>query len=191
MSECPLDQALQSTLAILTKVRSDDLAAPTPCVSWDVRALVSHFVGTARWWAAAMAGEDAIAGEDAAADADYAAEDFVAAYEESIRIAVAAFAAEGALDKTVRLPFGEFSGVVLRDLAAIEQFTHGWDLARAIGYAADLDPELAAGLLSRARLAITNSYRGPDGEAFFGPAGQAPAGAGPADQLAAFLGRRV
>jgi mycothiol maleylpyruvate isomerase-like protein len=110
VSECPLNQALQSTLAILTKVRSDDLAAPTPCASWDVRALISHFVGTARWWAAVVA---------------------------------------------------------------------------------DLDPELAAGLLSRARLAIIDSYRGPDAEAPFGPAVQAPAGAGPADQLAAFLGRRV
>jgi len=79
----------------------------------------------------------------------------------------------------------------LRDLAAIEQFTHGWDLARAIGYSADLDPELAAGLLSRARLTIIDSFRGPDGEALFGPAVEAPAGAGPADQLAAFLGRRV
>ena len=185
MSECPLNQALQSTLAILTKVRSDDLAAPTPCVSWDVRALVSHFVGTARWWAAA------IAGEEQAVDADYAAGDFVAAYEESIRIAVAAFTAEGALDKTVQLPFGEFPGAVLRDLAATEQFTHGWDLARAIGYSADLDPELAAGLLSRARLVITNSYRGPDSQALFGPTVQAPADAGPAEQLAAFLGRRV
>jgi uncharacterized protein (TIGR03086 family) len=190
VSEFPLNQALQSTLAILTKVRSDDLAAPTPCVSWDVRALVNHFVGTARYWAAAIAGQDAAAGADYAAR-DYAAGDFVAAYEESIRIAVAAFAAEDALDKTVRLPFGEFPGAVLRDLAAMEQFTHGWDLARAIGYAADLDPELAAGLLSQARLAITDSYRGPDSEAFFGPPGQAPAGAGPADQLAAFLGRRV
>jgi uncharacterized protein (TIGR03086 family) len=185
VSECPLNQALQSTLAILTKVRTDDLAAPTPCVSWDVRALIGHFVGTARWWAAV------ITEESPAADADYAAGDFVAAYEESIRIAVAAFAAEGALDKTVRLPFGEFPGTALRDLAAMEQFTHGWDLARAIGYPADLDPELAARLLSQARLTITDSYRGPDGQALFGPAVDAPAGAGPADQLAAFLGRRV
>ena len=185
VSECPLSQALQSTLAVLREVRPGDLAAPTPCVSWDVCALVSHFVGTARWWAAV------IAGEEAAADADYAAGDFVAAYEESIRIAVAAFAARGALDKTVRLPFGEFPGAALRDLAAMEQFTHGWDLARAIGYPADLDPELAAGLLGRARLVITDSYRGPDGAAFFGPAAEVPAAAGPADQLAAFLGRRV
>ena len=76
--------------------------------------------------------EDAIPGEDAAADADYTVADFVAAYEESIRTAVAAFAAEGALDQTVRLPFGEFSGAVVRDLAATEQFTHGWDLARTL-----------------------------------------------------------
>jgi uncharacterized protein (TIGR03086 family) len=185
VSECPLNQALQSSLAILRRVRPGDLDAPTPCASWDVRALVSHFVGTARWWAAV------IAGQEGAADADYASGDFVAAYEESIRMAVAAFATEGALDRMVRLPFGEFPGAVLRDLAAMEQFTHGWDLARAIGYSAGLDPALAAGLLSKARLAITDAYRGPDGAALFGPAAEAPAGAGPADQLAAFLGRRV
>ena len=197
VTDSPLDQALQSTLAILTKVGPDDLDAPTPCASWDVRALVNHFVGTARWWAAMVAGEDAAAGEDyaagedAAADADYAAGDFVAAYEESIRLAVTAFGAEGALDKTVRLPFGEFPGAVLRDLAATEQFTHGWDLARAIGYSADLDPELASWLLSLARPAISDAFRGPEGQAMFGPVTEAPAGAGPADQLAAFLGRRV
>jgi uncharacterized protein (TIGR03083 family) len=79
--ECPLDRALRSTLAIVAKVTPGDLDAPTPCASWNVRALVNHFVGTARWWAAI------INGEDAPADADYAAGDFVAAYEESIRIA--------------------------------------------------------------------------------------------------------
>jgi hypothetical protein len=29
--ECSLDQALQGTLAILTRVRSKDLGGPTPC----------------------------------------------------------------------------------------------------------------------------------------------------------------
>ena len=191
VTDFPLDQALRSTLAILAKVGPDDLDAPTPCASWDVRALVNHFVGTARWWAAIVAGAEAPAAEDAAAGEDYAAGDFVAAYEESIRLAVTAFGAEGALDKTVRLPFGEFPGGVLRDLAATEQFTHGWDLARAIGYSADLDPELASWLLSLARPAISDAFRGPDGQAMFGPVTEAPAGAGPADQLAAFLGRRV
>jgi uncharacterized protein (TIGR03086 family) len=183
--EYQLDRALQGTLTILTKVQPKDLDAPTPCASWNVRALVNHFVGTARWWAAVIAGDGDVA------DADYAAGDYVAAYEESIRIAVAAFGADGAVDRTVRLPFGEFPGVVVRNLATTEQFTHGWDLARATGQPTDLDPGLAAGLLSQARLAIVDAYRGPDGQALFGPAREAPAGAAAADQLAAFLGRAV
>jgi len=89
MMEPELDQALKGTLAILTKVQPRDLNAATPCASWDVRALVNHFVGTARWWAAT------IAGSGDGGDEDYTAGDFVAAYEESIRIAVAAFGANG------------------------------------------------------------------------------------------------
>ena len=197
VTDSGLNQSLHSTLSVLTKVGPADLDAPTPCASWDVRALVNHFVGSARWWAAVAGGADAAGdGENAGgggfADfADFAAGGVVAAYEESIRLAVAAFAVEGALDKTVLLPFGEFPGAVLRDLAATEQFVHGWDLARAIGYPAALDPELASWLLGRARLTVTEAYRGPDGQALFGPAVEAPAGAGPADQLAAFLGRRI
>jgi uncharacterized protein (TIGR03086 family) len=185
MNVTELDLALQSTQAILAKVQPADLDAPTPCAAWDVRALINHFVGTARWWAGVLAGESD------GTDADYAGGDFVAAYEESIRIALAAFEADGALDRTVRLPFGEFPGAVVLTMAALDQFTHGWDLARAIGYSAELDPEIAADLLSHARVAITDGLRGPDGAAPFGPAAQAPAGAGTADQLAAFLGRPV
>src|SRR3984957_6609745 len=62
--EYPLNQAMQSTLAILAEVRSGDLDAPTPCASWDVRALVNHFVGTARWWAATVSGDDDVADSD-------------------------------------------------------------------------------------------------------------------------------
>ena len=180
-----LDRATTSTLAILAKVQPADLAAPTPCASWNVRALINHFVGTARWWAGILAGAAN------ATDADYAGGDFVAAYEESIRIALAAFEADGALDRIVRLPFGEFPGTVVRGMAALDQFTHGWDLAAAIGCPTDLDPELAAQLLGQAGIAITGAFRGPDGEAPFGPVTPAPAGAGPADRLAAFLGRPV
>ena len=58
---------------------------------------------------------------------------------------------------------------------------------------ADLNPGLAAGLLSQARLAVVGACRGPDGQALFGPAqrGSGRAGPGPAGHLAAFLGRVV
>src|SRR5215472_6439070 len=87
MSETQLDRACQSNLAVLGMVKPQNLDAPTPCASWDVRALVNHFIGTARWWAARMTGADEPAEED------YAAGDLVAAYKESIGVAAAAFEA--------------------------------------------------------------------------------------------------
>src|ERR1700733_15238195 len=72
-----LDRALSSTLAVLQKVQPGDLDAPTPCASWDVRALINHFTDTARWWAGV------VSGTSEPTDADYTAGDFVAAYEES------------------------------------------------------------------------------------------------------------
>jgi uncharacterized protein (TIGR03086 family) len=180
-----LDRALDSTSAILRRVRPEQLAAPTPCASWNVSALINHLIGTARWWAAV------ISETKETPEQDYAAGDYVAAYEESVRIVHAAFAAEGAVDKVVRLELGEFPGAVLLGLAATEQFTHGWDLASAIGVSTELDPVLAEELLAQSRLAVSDAYRGPDGVALFGPEQQAPAGAGAADRLAAFLGRRL
>ena len=180
-----LDRAFASTRAVLAEVQSGQLEARTPCASWDVRALINHFVGTARWAAAS------VSGTEQAVDEDYAAGDFLARYDESIQAALAAFGAEGALEAAVALPFGEFSGAALMSLAASDQFTHGWDLARAIGHPADLDPELAADLLTWARTATPDALRGPEGVGLFGPEVPAPAEAGPASQLAAFLGRPV
>jgi uncharacterized protein (TIGR03086 family) len=181
-----LSRAASSTMEVLRQVRAEQMTAPTPCASWDVHALINHFVGTPRWWAALIDGKD---GDPAP---DYAAGDYVAAYEESIRIACAAFTAEGALQRVARMEQGEFPGVVLLGFATGDQFTHGWDLARAIGLpTAGLDPELAEGLLAQVRLGVTDDFRGPDGVAVFGPERPAPAGAAPADRLAAFLGRSV
>jgi hypothetical protein len=49
-----LNRSFESTRAILAKVQPGDLYATTPCASWDVSALINHFVGTARWWAATV-----------------------------------------------------------------------------------------------------------------------------------------
>jgi hypothetical protein len=55
--KCSLHRALQGTLGVLTGVRPTDLDAPPPCASWDVRALVNRFTGTARWRAVTIAGD--------------------------------------------------------------------------------------------------------------------------------------
>jgi uncharacterized protein (TIGR03086 family) len=183
-----LSTAFDSTMSVLWKVGPADLDKPTPCASWDVRALINHFVSSARWWASLVSGDDGLAAPDGA---DHVAGDFVAAYEESIRITLGAFAEEGAAERIVKVSFGEFPGVALRSFAATDQFTHGWDLARALGHDTDLAPELATALLEVAEITVGDSLRGTETEAPFGPARPAPEGSSPADRLAAYLGRRV
>jgi uncharacterized protein (TIGR03086 family) len=180
-----LSRAMASTRAVLAKVSPDQWDAATPCASWDVRALISHFVGSARWGASAVVG----AGHESG-DEDFTA-GFLAAYDEAIERALAAFGSAGVLEKNIVLAFGEFSGADLMGMVVRDQFTHGWDLARAIGCDTDLDPGLADELLAQARGEILDAYRGSEGAALFGPVVEAPAGACPADRLAAFLGRTV
>ena len=179
----PLRRAFVSTRAVLATVRAEQLDLATPCASWDVRALIDHFIGTPRWWAS-MVGTGGPPAEDGRGD-------FLERYDESIGVALAAFGSHGVLDLKVPLPFGEFSGARMLGMAAAEQFTHGWDLARAIGYPTDLDPIFAEDLLVQSKAVITDSVRGADGVALFGPVVEAPAGACPSDRLAAFLGRSL
>jgi uncharacterized protein (TIGR03086 family) len=182
-----LARACASTRAVLARIRPGQFGDPTPCASWDVRALINHFVGTPSWAALAVRTGDGAA----AADRDYAAGDYLASYDAAVRAALDAFAAPGALERAVALPFGELPGAALLGILAQEQFTHGWDLARAAGLPTDLDPRLAGELLAGAEAFITDDFRGPDGAAYFGPAAEAPPGACAADRLAAFLGRRA
>ena len=190
----PLRRAFASTRIVLVQVQAGQLAAPTPCASWDVRALMEHFIGSAGWAATAIGGPEAAdpeAADQEAADQGFAVGDFVAAYDQGIKGALAAFGTEGALEKAVTLPWGEFSGAALMWLAVNDQFVHGWDLARAIGHDTDLDSGLADELLVRGQAWITDAYRGPDGTGLFGPSVKAPTRASSADRLAAFLGRAM
>lgn len=50
----PLGRAFASTRAVLAQVQAAQLDAATPCASWDVRALIEHFIGSARWAGAAI-----------------------------------------------------------------------------------------------------------------------------------------
>ena len=182
-----LARGLASTQSVLARVAPEQLDARTPCASWTVRDLINHIVGGTTFFAvtAETGGPFAREGDPP----DFTTGDFVAAFAAGAARAVRAFKAEGAMEKTMQLPFGELPGSVFVNIAAGDTFTHGWDLAKATGQSTDLDPELAAELLANARSLLNDSLRGPDGQAPFGPEREAPVGASPADRLAAFLGR--
>jgi len=180
-----LRQAFTITRGVLAGVAPDQLDAPTPCASWDVRALINHIVGASHWFAATMQA-------GAAAEipvSDYTSGDVLAAYADGERATCAAFAEPGALERTITLPFGAFPGAMYLGLATSDTFVHGWDLAKSTGQRSDLDDGLAGRLLLLAEQQIPASFRGPDGQAPFGPPVDVAASAPTADRLAAFLGR--
>ena len=187
MSTEALERAFASTRGILANVKPDQLSAPTPCQSWQVRDLVDHIIGGSFFFAEAVNAGTA----SSPSETDFSSRDMLATYDDGINQAVAAFGAPDAQEKTITLPFGALSGAMFSGIATTDVFTHGWDLARSTGQSTDIEPELAAQLLEGARAFVQPAFRGEDGKAPFEAEQQAPRDAGPADQLAAFLGRRV
>ena len=189
MSTEGLAAAFASTHRIMEGVRSDQLGGRTPCASWDVRRLINHIVGGSHWFAITT-NAGASPEVDDTEDTDYAGGDMLAAYDQGIEASLGAFGAPGALEKTVRLPFGEFPGAAFMNLATIDQFIHGWDLAQATGQFPDFDQSVAEQLLVQAKMMVPDQLRGADPDAPFGPIVDIDASAPAADRLAAFLGRR-
>ena len=184
MSTQPFEQAIAVSHKVLANVSADQMDGTTPCAAWNVAELVNHIVGAQNFFAAGMQGQPRADAGDAAGG------DFVAAFDEAAATALACFQAEGALERTVALPFAEMPGAAVMGLAMTDTFQHAWDLAKATGQDTDLAPELATALLAASQQSISDAFRGPEG-APFGPPLEAPSGASNADQLAAFLGREI
>jgi uncharacterized protein (TIGR03086 family) len=188
MSTEALEQAFKTTRKVLENVKPEQLDDGTPCQSWKVRDIVNHVVEGSQWFGDTM---NAGVSDNPGQEPDISNQDYMAIFDDGVRKSLDAFGRDGAMEKTVKLPFGEFPGAAFMGLAVTDQFTHAWDLAKATGQNTDLAPEFAARLLDSAKSSIPDQFRGEDGKMPFGPQQDAPAGASNADQLAAFLGRKV
>jgi uncharacterized protein (TIGR03086 family) len=131
-----LARTLAQTEAIVARVRPEQAALPTPCASWDVRALVNHVVHDVQQFTVTVHG-----GNWDPQDTDVIGDDWAGAYREAAASLLAAWRRPGALEQTVKLTGGEFPatwrvGQQIADLAV-----HGWDIAKATGRA--FGPEVA------------------------------------------------
>ena len=106
--------------------------APTPLPGWDVRRLVHHLVEEERWAPPLFAGET-IEQVGSRFDGDLLGDDPVRALDEAAADAVAAVRAEGALERTVHLSFGDHPGREYAMQLAADHLVHAVDLARALG----------------------------------------------------------
>src|SRR2546428_95223 len=122
-------------------IRDDQWSLPTPCIDWDVRALVNHLVYENLWTVPLMEGRTVEEVGDRF-EGDVLGGDPKGTYASAAARAVAAVHDEGAMERTVHLSFGDFSGSEYGMQLFADHLVHAWDLARAVGADERLDPEL-------------------------------------------------
>ena len=149
-------QRAQDTFAlVLGHVTSEQLASPTPCDEWDVKALIDHVI----------AGNQRVVVR-AGGQASPLPEDLGAAHRASGQMAQETFAEPQALTRTYQLPIGEIPGTVFIQLRTSDLLAHAWDLAMATGQPTDLDPELAEYVLTFSKEMMSRPGLRGDGRPF-------------------------
>ncbi|MFJ4675110.1 MULTISPECIES: TIGR03086 family metal-binding protein [unclassified Kitasatospora] len=144
-------RALEHFGALVRAVPADGWRAPTPCTDWTVRQLVHHLTSEQLWAPELLAGAT-VAEVGDRFDGDVLGDDPVAAWTAAADAARAAFAAPGALERTVHLSYGERRAAGYAREMTVDAVVHAWDLAQGIGADATVDPaaaEFALAELSR------------------------------------------
>lgn len=158
---------------------------PTPDTEWDVRALANHVIGEDLWAPPLLQGLT-IAEVGDRFDGDQLGDDPLAAWTAAAAASIAAVSADGALDRTVHVSFGDISGREYVSQLTCDHLIHGWDMARALG----IDETLDAELVEFAAETLGPQVEGWRRAGVFGPGIELPAGASAQDQLLALTGRQ-
>ncbi len=180
----PLEQALDQTAAVIAAIPASQSGLPTPCPDWDVRALVRHLIGQdMRNFLVSARGETV----DRQAPADELGEDWAADFRDRAGRLLAVWRAAD-LGQPVAMPGGGEAPLGGRaDQQIAELAMHGWDLVKATGQRADLDPAVAEHALDWSHRMLRPESRGPDKA--FGPEVPVSPDAPPYDRLAGWFGR--
>jgi len=179
------EQALASFDRQVAHVGGHNLGDATPCAEWTVRELLNHVVGEDLWFAALLDGET-LAGVGDRFDGDLLGSDPGAAWAAARQGALAAIRGPGALERGVELSRGLVPAADYVWEILFDHTIHAWDLARAVGGDATIEPALldaATGWLEGHRDAVT-------GSGLFADPVELGSQASDQDRLLAALGRR-
>ena len=179
--------AVAASVDLVDRAQPADLARPTPCADWTLHGLISHMAAQHYGFAAAAAGD----GDPARWRHRRLDPDPVAGYRAAARTVLAAFAAEGVLDR--RFPLPELApGALFPARQAVgfhlvDYVVHSWDVAKTLGLEARFPPDLLDAALRVAKAVPGGEHRLAPGAAF-APVVTWPGGS-PLDQVVALLGR--
>ena len=177
--------ALEWSYDMLAKIVANlgpgQLSAPTCCPDWDVRGLLNHILGGAIMYTLINAGQ--AAGEDAG---DVISDDPMHALAVTSAENVASWRRPGALEGDRAYPWGTFPAGAGLVINVGEVALHAWDLARATGQSADIDPDVAQVIYDFYRRVPMERMRS---SGVYGPETNVPETAPIQQRLLGFLGR--
>jgi uncharacterized protein (TIGR03086 family) len=162
---------------VIAGIRPEQLDLATPCSEFTVRGVLEHLIGGATMFAAAYRGEIAADPGDIV--------DPIAGIRAALGDLADSIAAPGALDRTIRAPFGEVDGESFARFLVLDGLVHGWDMATATGQPYDPPEPLVAAANGFAHQALDPLRDGQTFAAAVEPA----SGASPIEELAAYTGR--
>ncbi|HEX2805210.1 MAG TPA: TIGR03086 family metal-binding protein [Kineosporiaceae bacterium] len=165
-------------------VRDPWWSAPTPCPDWTVRGLVNHVVVEDLCAAELLAGRT-LADVGSSLDGDQLGAVPLQRWSEATQRALAAAAANGAMDRPVELSFGVVPGSEYAMQLFADHLVHAWDLAIALGTDLRLDSDLVEACLEWFA-DVEDAYRSAGA---IGPRIQLPPGADRQTTLLAAFGR--
>jgi uncharacterized protein (TIGR03086 family) len=122
--------------------RDLDMDKPTPCSDWNVRALINHLVYEDKWAVPLLEGKTIAEVGDQFEGRDLLGDDPQGAWKTAAEDARASATAPGAVEGTVHLSFGDFSGGDYLDQLTADHLIHAWDLAKATNGEVNLESEL-------------------------------------------------
>jgi uncharacterized protein (TIGR03086 family) len=187
-SVATIQRVIDETTRLVDGVSPGQLNEPTPCTDWTVRDVINHVAGGATMVALSI--QDGSVSDEKMGElmgGDNLGDDYKASFRAATARAMEVFRQPGALDKQVRLPFGEMPAAVALNIGIFDVTTHATDIARATGQQFE-DTELLQTALDLGRQMIGAEMRQPgifDAEQ---PVGEH---ASLVDQLQAFAGRKV
>jgi uncharacterized protein (TIGR03086 family) len=183
-----LKRAVGETTRLVDNIAPAQLAGATPCTEWTVRDLINHLTGGATMFA--VSAEQGSVPDDMVPQllgGDNLGDDYKGSFSAAAQRAITAFDDPAALEKNVKLPFGEMPATVALNIAVFDVTTHAADLARATGQSVE-DTALVDAALAIGRQMIGPDLRQPG---VFDTEQPAPEGASAADRLLAFAGRKL
>jgi uncharacterized protein (TIGR03086 family) len=113
--------------AVLRGITDDQLAAPTPCAEFDVRALLAHLLT----WGPTLVGSAYGRSVPPAAGPALSAEGWRDGLERHLDAVVAGWSRPEAWQGTTRMVTLELPAATVGGMVVGELVVHGWDLARA------------------------------------------------------------